>query len=174
MSHHSQPGYPAGTGPHLADCPPDVLALLIQMAKHLAEGHVGQALAIAEHANIRSPWVDNARGVCHMRLGRTSKAVDILRGLVFDPSGFGIRHDVHPVHQANYATALLLNGNSDGFFGMLSGIADRKHPAVARLDDAIRRWKAGMTWGQWLKSFLGSPAKPFTLDFPPGDLGLAS
>ena len=57
--------------------------------------------------------------------------------------------------QANYATALLLDGNTDGFFGILGGIRERTHPAVARLDDAIRRWKAGMTFWQRVASALG-------------------
>jgi hypothetical protein len=140
------------------------------VATLLAAGQPAQALAAVEGSGLRSPWTDNARGVCLLRLGRPAAAVEVLRNLVFDRSGFAVRADAHPAHQANYATALLLDGNTDGFFGILSGIRDRTHPAVARLDDAVRRWKAGMTWGQWVRSFVGSPARPLTLDFPPGEI----
>ena len=42
------------------------------------------------------------------------EAIDALRDLVFNPSGFGFRPDADPVFQANYATALLLDGNAQG------------------------------------------------------------
>jgi hypothetical protein len=105
-----------------------------------------------------------------MRLGRASQAVEALRNLVFNTSGFGIRADAHPAFQANYATALLLDGNAEGFWSILGGIEDRTHPAVARLDDAVRRWKAGMTFGQRAASALGIGGPRFALDVPPGEL----
>ena len=67
-----------------------------------------------------------------------------------------------------FDVALLLDGNPDGFWSILGGIRDRAHPGVARLDDAVRRWKAGMTaWQRFLSLFGGGPR--FTLDFPPGE-----
>lgn len=150
--------------------PPEIIDLLTQVDQLLRTDRAEQALAVVEGSGLRSPWVQNTRGVCLLRLGRTNQAIEVLRNLVFDPAGFAVRSDAHPVHQANYATALLLDGNTDGFFSILGGIQDRSHPAVARLDEAVRRWKAGMSWSQWLKSFLGVAADPPTLDFPPGDL----
>jgi hypothetical protein len=38
----------------------------------------------------------------------------LLRDLVFGPGGFAVRPDDNPVFQANYATALLLDGNPEG------------------------------------------------------------
>jgi hypothetical protein len=40
---------------------------------------------------------------------------------------------------------------------------------VARVSDAVHRWKAVMSWGLWLKSFLGVAVTPLTLDFALGD-----
>jgi hypothetical protein len=105
-----------------------------------------------------------------MRLGRQSQAIETLRDLVLNPTGFGVRPDADPVFQANYATALLLDGNIEGFWSILGGIQDRTHPAVARLDSAVRRWKAGMTLWQRVASALGIGGPPLTLDFPPGEL----
>jgi hypothetical protein len=77
-----------------------------------------------------------------------------------------VRSDAGPVFQANYATALLLDGNAEGFWGIL----DRTHPAVAKLDESVRRWKAGMTFWQRMASALGVGGPRLTPAFPPGDL----
>ena len=141
---------------------------LTQVDRLLREGRAQEALSLLPATD--SPWIRNARGVCLLRLGRPSQAIDALRDLVFNPGGFGVRPDADPVFQANYATSLLLDGNTDGFFGILGGIRQRTHPAVARLDGAIRRWKVGMTFWQRVASALGVGGPRFSLDFPPGEL----
>lgn len=152
------------------DRPPEVTDVLDRVGRLLADGQAGAALASVEAAGVRSPWIENARGVCLLRLGRAAAAVEALRGLVFDPNGFAVRADAHPVHQANFATALLLDGNADGFFSILGGIRDRDDPAVARLDAAVRAWRAKRPWGGWLLSVFGLAGPPLALDFPPGAL----
>lgn len=142
--------------------------LLTRVDALLTEDRPGEALALLPPND--SPWVRNARGVCLLRLGRPAEAIEALRDLVFDRTGFAVRRDADPAFQANYATALLLDGNADGFWSILGGIGDRAHPAVARLDDAVRRWKGGMTFGQRVASALGVGGPRFALDFPPGDL----
>jgi hypothetical protein len=148
--------------------PPDDADLLERVDRLLQEDRPQEALSLLPDSY--APWIRNARGVCLLRLGRQRQAIETLRDLVFNPDGFGIRHDADPVFQANYATALLLDGNTDGFFSILAGIRERSHPAVVRLKDAIRRWRAGMTFGQRVRSVLGIGGPPFALDFPPGEL----
>jgi hypothetical protein len=148
--------------------PAEEVDLLARVDALLRAGRAREALALLPRTD--SPWLRNARGVCLLRLGRPGEAVEVLRDLVFDHTGFAIRRDADPVFQANYATALLLDGNAEAFWSVLSGIADRTHPAVGRLDDAVRRWKAGMTLGQRIASALGIGGPQFALDFPPGDL----
>jgi hypothetical protein len=148
--------------------PADEADLLSRVDALLAEDKPREALALLPRAD--SPWLRNARGVCMLRLGRPQEAIEALRDLVFDHTGFAIRRDADPVFQANYATALLLDGNAEGFWSILGGISDRTHPAVARLDDAVRQWKAGMTLAQRIASALGVGGPRFALDFPPGDL----
>jgi hypothetical protein len=137
--------------------PPEAADLLARVDRFLGDDRPEQALGVLPATN--APWARNARAVCLLRLGRAGQAIDALRDLVFNPSGFGVRPDAEPVFQANYATALLLDGNTDGFFSILGGIRDRTHPAVARLDDAIRRWKAGMTFWQRVGSALESAGR---------------
>jgi hypothetical protein len=148
--------------------PPGESDRLSRVEELLRDNRPQEALRLLGSAD--TPWARNARGVCLMRLGRTSQAVETLRNLVFDPGGYGIRPDAHPTYQANYATALLLDGYTDGFWSFLGGIEGRSHPAVARLDDAVRRWKAGMTFWQRVASAVGLGGPRFALDFPPGDL----
>jgi hypothetical protein len=150
------------------DWPADTADLLTRVDGLLRDGHPREALALLPAAG--APWVRNARGVCLLRLGRPGEAIETLRDLVFDPGGFTVRPDADPVFQANYATALLLDGNAQGFWGILGGVGDRGHPAVARLDEAVRRWRAGMTFWQRVASALGVGGPRLTLDFPPGDL----
>jgi hypothetical protein len=148
--------------------PVDAAGLLARVDALLRENRPREAHDLLPDSN--SPWVRNARGVCLLRLGRPGEAIGVLRDLVFDPGGFAVRADAHPVIQANYAVALLLDGNADSFWSIFDGIPDRSHPAVARLDDAVRRWKAGMTFGQRIASALGIGGPRFALDFPPGDV----
>ena len=103
--------------------------LLTRVDGLLAEGRPREAMALLPRTD--APRVRNARGVCLLRLGRPGEAVETLRDLVFDHTGFAIRPDADPVFQANYATALLLDGNAEGFWSVLGGIGDRTHPAVA-------------------------------------------
>ena len=159
---------PARPGTHDRAWPPEVADLLARVDRLLGDGRPESALGLLPATD--DPWLRNARGVCLLRLGRAGRAIDAPRNLVFDPTGFAIRADAEPVFQANYATALLLDGNTDGFFSILGGIRVRTHPAVARLDDAVRRWKAGMTCWQRVGSTLGVGGPRLTLDFPPGDL----
>lgn len=148
--------------------PADEADLLTRVDALLAEDRPGEALALLPRTD--SPWLRNARGVCLLRLGRAGQSVETLRDLVFDPGGFAVRADADPVFQANYATALLLDGNAEGFWSIFGGIGDRTNPAVARLDDTVRRWKAGMTLGQRVASAIGIGGPRLALDFPPGDL----
>jgi hypothetical protein len=161
----SKTGMPAARNP---SWPPEVVELLARVDRLLRNDRPQEALGLLAGAD--TPWTRNARGVCLLRLGRTSQAINALRDLVFCPSGFAIRPDAETLFQANYATALLLDGHTDGFHSILAGIRDRAHPAVARLDDAIRRWKAGMSVWQRIGSILGTGGPRLTLDFPPGSL----
>jgi hypothetical protein len=148
--------------------PADVADLLTRVDTLLREDCPWEALALLPATD--TPWVRNARGVCLLRLGRPGEAIEVLRDLVFGPGGLAVQPDADPVFQANYATALLLDGNIEGFWGILGGIRDRGHPGVAKVDEAVRRWKAGMSFGQRVASALGLGGPRFAIRFPSGHL----
>ncbi|QEL19585.1 tetratricopeptide repeat protein [Limnoglobus roseus] len=150
------------------DRPHDLLA---RVSVCLDRGKPDEALSLL--AGPGTPWIQNARAVCQMRTGRPAEAAGILRRLVFEPSGLAMKQEVPAVFQANYATALLLEGNTDGFFSVFHAIRERGDPAVARIDAALRRWKRSMNAWQRIGSFFGTGGPSFTIDFTPGDLGSA-
>jgi hypothetical protein len=157
---------PVASNPERSSEAADLLTWVDQL---LREGRPREALDLLPGTN--SPCVQNARGVCLLRLGRPREAIDTLRDLVFGSGGLAVRPNADAAFQANYATALLLDGNAEGFWGVLGRVRDRTHPAVARLDGAIRRWKAGMTFWQRVGLIFGIGGQRLTLDVPPGDLG---
>lgn len=141
--------------------------LLARVAHLLDEGKPDAALTLLPAGG--SPWLQNARGVCLMRLGRPAPALDALRPLVFDHTGLAVRRDADPLHQVNFATALLLDGNADGFWGVFRGVRDRTHPAVVRVEAAVWRWRSRLSFAQRLLVAFGGGPRP-TLDVPPGDV----
>jgi hypothetical protein len=143
------------------------LELLSRVDQFLQAGKTSEALALVPGSG--SEWVRNARAVCLLRAGRASQAIDALRELVFGPSSLVPRPDADPVFLANFAVALLLDGNPEGFHGILADIRNGTHPSVVKLKDAVRRWRAGMSYWQRARFFLGG-GPPLKLDFPPGDL----
>jgi hypothetical protein len=150
---------------------PEVTDLLGQVAKLLEEGQPAAALERITRSKLRSPWLANAAGVCQLRLGRATVAVDTFRGLVLTAGGLVLRDDVPAVFKINFATALLADGNLTGGLRVLDEIRDEGHPAVREIRDAIRRWKEAMTfWQKLWWSVGGQPPRPLVLDFALGRL----
>lgn len=150
--------------------PADIAAVLGQIDDFLKEGDAAKGLELIARAKSASPWMRNAAGVCHLRLGNPAVALDILRGLVLATGGFDLKPEAPTVFKANFATALLLTENLGGFQGMLSELEGEEHPALSRLREAYGRWKASMTLWQRIRFLLGAQPTRLTLDFPPGNL----
>jgi hypothetical protein len=151
--------------------PPEVVDLLGKVDKLLREGQPKRALEIISRAKINSPWVTNAAGVCQLRLGNAKVAVDVFRGLVLASGGLILRQDIPAAFKTNYATALLAMDNLAGCLGVLAEVRDEDHPGAQRLRAAVQRWKQDLTLWQKIQWYTGGqPARPVTLDFPPGDL----
>lgn len=147
--------------------PASEVETLTRVSEVLDQGRPDSALSLLPAGG--TPWLRNARGVCLMRLGRPSQALDALRELVFEPVGHAVRADAHPVHLMNYATALLLDGNSDSFWGIFRSARDRSHPAVVRVEASVRRWQARLSFAERLMVALGAGPRP-ALDIPPGEV----
>jgi hypothetical protein len=149
---------------------PEVADLLARVDGLLQEGQPGRALDAVVRAKLKSPWAANALGVCHLRLGNLQIAVEVFRGLVLQ-GDLVLRTDLPTVFLTNYATALLLADNLSGCLRTLDEIRDSHHPAVQRLQGAVRRWREGLTFWQRLRwRFGGEPDRAVALDYPPGNL----
>ncbi len=146
----------------------EVVDVLWKVAKLLEDGRPAAALTVLGDCKIKSPWLQNATGVCQLRLGHVKAAVETFRGLVLS-GGLILRGDVPTVFKVNFAVALLADGNLSGGLLALDEIRQEDHPAVKETRDAFRRWRAGMTFWQRLRLSLGGqPARPLVLDFPVG------
>jgi hypothetical protein len=144
--------------------------VLEQVKQLLDSGQPKKAIERIGRANDASAWLINAVAVCQLRLGNAQVAMETLRGLVVQGS-IHLRDDAPAAFKLNFAVALLALGNLDGFLSALNEIGDDEHPSARKYREADRHWKANLTLGDRIKMiFGGSPARPFALDFPPGEL----
>lgn len=143
---------------------------LAQVRKLVDEDNAREALDVIAKFGANSAEMRNAYGVCLMRAGDLDKAIETYRGLCVG-EGVNLRSDAPPVHLTNFATALLLKGNLTGCLDILHHLQGSPHPAAARLQAAIDRWRQSLTWWQRLGLSTGAyePRKPVDLGFPPGD-----
>jgi hypothetical protein len=149
---------------------PEVAGLLGKVEKLLEKGQPAAALELLGRSRLRSPWLTNAAAVCQLRLGNADAAVEAYRGLVLT-GGLFLRQDAPDVFKINFATALIAVGNLSGGLRTLGEVRDEAHPAVLEIRDAVRRWRGGMTFWQWLWwSLGGSPPRSLVLDFHLGRL----
>jgi hypothetical protein len=137
----------------------------------LAAGQVEEVQRLVSHRDFCDPELKNAAGVCLLRLGKYAEAVTLFRSLALAANQVNLRPDA-PLHfKTNFATALLLSGHLRGCEDVLAELHDDDHPLVARLLQAIDRWKASLTFWQRLRHWLGGDlAVEVKLDFPPGDV----
>jgi hypothetical protein len=150
--------------------PPEVANLLATVDKYLREGDPKQALALLSRTKLASPYIQNAVGVCQLRLGQTQAAVSKFRGMAVTDTLL-VRHDTPTVCKTNHATALLVSKNLSGCLRMLSDLKNENHPTSQKLHAAIQRWKSNLSLWQKIQWYTGSELDhPVELDFPPGDL----
>lgn len=148
----------------------EVAELLENVGAMLDSGNPRKAIELLQKSKVRSPWTVNAMAVCLMRMGDAPRAIEILKGLVVT-AGVCFRTDVPTVFLTNFATALLMTHNVTGSLSALASVYDKEHPAVQRLQAAIRKWKSGFSLWQKIGWYWGNtPPEPIELDFPPGDI----
>lgn len=121
----------------------------------------------------QSPAVQNARGICLMRLGSKQSALNAYRSYILQTGGAWARPDVPVTHVLNFATALLLNGHPSGCLELLGHLKSADHPGVQRLRQAIRDWERSLSlWARfnWRFGRIEPDNAPVTLSFVPGEL----
>ncbi len=131
----------------------------------LDQDRPGEALNFITHAGNDSPEMENARGVCLLRLGRLDEAISVLQDVTFQGLPV-IPYDAPALFQANFAVAML-RANRDK--GAALEISDRlkgnEHPEAAKLKAAVRQWKKSIGPLGRLRCRVGlCPAKPVPLD----------
>jgi hypothetical protein len=161
-------GSPSARGPDSKSR--DEAALLEKIDALLKKDQAAAALELIRRSKLHTPWIENATGVCQMRLGAAQVAVDVLRRIVVSNAIY-LRDDVPVIFKINFATALCLVENYSGCLSALAEIRQEQHPAVVRMRACILAWKRQMSLWQRICWACGGPARvPLRLDFPPGEL----
>lgn len=128
------------------------------------------ALKFIEHLGQKTPAMENARGVCLMRVGRIEEAIAVLRDVVFREY-VCMPSDTPALYQMNFATAMLLCNRKEGAFPILDTLDEKEYPQTAKLKDATRRWYGGLNFFQKCCHRMGLyPNEPVAIDFPPGEI----
>lgn len=143
----------------------------VRNAMRLADaGDLERALTALNRSRSNCELVRKARGVCLMRAGRTTEALQLYRGLVLASGGTWPKPGVPDIYQINFATVLLLAGHPAGCRDMLHGLRDDAHPSIVRLRRALDRWRQTLNFWQRMIWIMGSePDAPVVLDFVPGE-----
>ncbi len=143
----------------------DPNTLLIRAREMLDQGQAQAALDVLDSCGQSSRIIQNAKGVCMMRLGRYELAVKVFRDLAFPGGSLTIPDETPTVFRSNYATSLMLMDNVVTGMQILGQIPDRQHPAVVQLKGAVRAWKRSLSWLARIGLAVGiTPQKPFSMD----------
>lgn len=132
-------------------------------------GRCEDAMEILTRAGQRGREATNLRGVCLLRLGRHEEAVKLFRDIVFPGGSFTMSDSVPTNVRVNYITALLLSGNATVGLQLLDQVADRQHPELLRLQQAVGEWKKRIGLLRRVLLAIGAaPREPVTMDRPGG------
>jgi len=136
----------------------------------LSQRRPQDALNFIEHLGQKTPAMENARGVCLMRLGKIEEAIPVLRDIVFQ-GYICLPTDTPVLYQINFATAMLLSNHKEGAFDILNKLDEKEYQQVVKLKDAIRQWVKSLSFIEKCRYYMDLyPEKPVTIDFPPGEI----
>ncbi|MBN1942938.1 MAG: hypothetical protein JW849_06555 [Phycisphaerae bacterium] len=147
----------------------NVTSVLSQVQSLLEQGRPETALGLLNDFRQNSPLLENAKGVCLLRLGKPDDALKIFRALVFPGGAFAIPGDTPIVYHVNYITTFFLLENVIIGIQLLRDIPQKNHPLVRQLNDSVNRWKRSLSWWRRMLLPIGLyPNRPLRLDFAPG------
>jgi tetratricopeptide (TPR) repeat protein len=138
---------------------------------YLKSGHPEKALRLLDEET-HQPELENARGVCLLRLNKIDLALEVFKEIVFQ-NYICIPTTTPSLYKANYLTALLLKGNISIAMELEGTLNDNdnSHPYVVELKQLIRNFRHALPWYQRILCKVGIyPNKPLTLPFEPGGI----
>ena len=141
-------------------------AALQHIRELLDQDRPDEALNIVTRSGDDSPEMQNARGVCLLKLGRLDEAVKVLQDITCQGVAAGMSHHAPALFQVNFAIAMLrANREKGGALLIADWLNGNEHPEAARLKAAVRQWKKSIGLLGRLRCRLGAyPATPVPLD----------
>lgn len=146
------------------------VSLLSKVKRYVQQQDYAAALQLLGNPGYNTE-LRNARGVCLLRLGCYTEAIQWYRATLLRSGSITMRSDLPTYLKTNFATALLLAGQIEGCISALTEAQDDRNPVVVRLQSNLKKWAKQLTMGQWLSWKFGTldPAHAnVTLDFAPG------
>lgn len=129
-----------------------------------------EALKYIDHLGQETQLMDNARGVCLMRLGKIEKAAAILRNALFQ-GGICIPADAPVLYKMNFAVVMLLSNQKDAALPILKQLDTKESSQIAKLNEAVQNWVQSLSFFERCLYRIGFYSKkPMALDFPPGEV----
>lgn len=109
-------------------------------------------------------------GVALMRSGRFREAVALFRGLIYSSGSVVATQDFPVYFKLNFASALLGDGNLEGFLNFLMETPRESHPEAERLWASYDAWLQNMGFASKLLWRMGlhQPQKLPAVPSPPG------
>jgi Flp pilus assembly protein TadD len=147
--------------------------VLEKVRRLLESTRVAEALQLLASCNAKDWRVQNARGVCLMRLGRIEEAIRIFRDLTLEAGSIIMKSNLDPQVQLNFATALLLDQNVEGCERVLAEIEANSESGLSvtePLRSALRDRECNLTWKQKLLVWITRRHPMVRLNFPPGEI----
>lgn len=139
-------------------------------AQRLAEtGHLQEAVNLLASLGPTDRAAVNDKGVCLMRIGKHTDAVNSLRTMVLHPGSTWMRKDLPVLYKVNFATSLALAGLISGCEEILTEINDITNPHVMELRKTLKAWRKSLPLWTRFNLYLGVEAsKPVDLGAEPG------
>ncbi len=139
--------------------------------EEINSGRCEQALVMLDAAPASNETA-NLRGVCLLRLGRTTQATELFRALVERLPDREKRPESFDVYYVNLATAVLMGGSVMACRFALSQCKNANHPTAERLRTCMETWEKNLSWWQRFNWRLGAVEPtdgPIAVDFEPGE-----
>ena len=112
----------------------------------IADNDYAGAIVCLKRLPHLDPSAQNTLGVCLLRAGRITEAIEVYRRLTLVTGTVIFRSETPDVWKRNFATGVLLSGSPSGALSILEETRDHETLIETRLRVAILDWQKSLPW----------------------------